>query len=77
MPPLKSAPLGLRLEPRIKWALTAAAKREHRSLANMVEWLVLDYCERAGVRIPEQHGLALGDDDGPTNVEDAPRRGRR
>lgn len=77
MPPLKSAPLGLRVDPRIKWALEAAARRQHRSVANMVEWLVLEHCEQAGIRIPEQGDLALEGDDGRKNAQDAARRGRR
>ena len=48
MSSVKSAPLGLRVAPRIKWTLGVAARREHRSRANMVEWLVLDCCQRAG-----------------------------
>ena len=46
----KSETLNLRVSPALKAALQAAARREHRSVANMVEHLVLRYCE--------QHGLA-------------------
>jgi hypothetical protein len=74
MPPVKSAPLGLRVDPRIKWALESAATREHRSVANMVEWLVLDHCKRVGIRIPEQGDLALEEDDGRKGSTDTARR---
>jgi hypothetical protein len=78
MSTVKSAPLGLRLEPRIKWALEAAATREHRSVANMVEWLVLDHCQRVGIRIPEQGALALEakDDERKGSTDTVRRRGR-
>jgi len=34
--------------------LRAAAQREHRSIANMVEVLIRHYCGRNGIAIPEQ-----------------------
>lgn len=46
----KTEALNLRVSPALKAALQAAARKEHRSMANMVEHLVLKYCE--------QHGLA-------------------
>jgi len=47
----KTETLNLRVSRRLKAALQAAARREHRSMANMVEHLVLGYCE--------EHGLIL------------------
>ena len=44
----KTATLTLRLDPTLKDALRNAAKQEHRSLANMVEVMILDYCGRHG-----------------------------
>lgn len=41
----KSETLNLRVSPQFKAALQAAARRERRSMANMVEYLVLAYCE--------------------------------
>lgn len=38
-------------------SLPTAAEREHRSVANMVEVLVLDWCGRTGIAIPEQAEL--------------------
>ena len=45
----KTETLNLRVSPRLKAALQAAARREHRSMANMVEHLVLGYCEEHGL----------------------------
>lgn len=55
----KTATLNLRVSPRLKAALQAAARREHRSMANMVEYLVLAYCEEHRlVGAEEQEGRA-------------------
>lgn len=45
----KTATLTLRIEPEIKQALQRAAEREHRSIANMVEVLVLEHCKAKGI----------------------------
>lgn len=37
--------------------MRTAADREHRSIANMVEVLIRDYCGRNGIAIPEQGAL--------------------
>ena len=42
----KTETLNLRVSPHFKVALLAAARRERRSMANMVEHLVLAYCEQ-------------------------------
>lgn len=42
----KTATLTLRMDPSLKEALRNAAQQEHRSIANMVEVMILDYCER-------------------------------
>jgi len=43
--------LTLRIEPEIKEALQHAAELEHRSIANMVEVLIRDYCGRNDITI--------------------------
>lgn len=48
----KTATLTLRLDPTLKEALRNAAEREHRSLANMVEVMILDYCGRHDHTVP-------------------------
>lgn len=50
----KTTTLTFRIEPPLKEALRTAAEREHRSIANMVEVLIRDYCGRNGIAIPEQ-----------------------
>lgn len=50
----KTATLTFRIEPGLKEALRTAAEQEHRSIANMVEVMIRDYCGRNGVTIPEQ-----------------------
>jgi hypothetical protein len=53
----KTSTLTFRIEPALKEALRAAAEREHRSIANMVEVLIRDYCGRNDIPIPEQAAL--------------------
>jgi hypothetical protein len=53
MPRTKTATLALRIDPGLKEALRTAAQQEHRSIANMVEVLIRDYCGRNGIAIEE------------------------
>ena len=53
----KTAALNLRIHPNIKEAIRIAAKKDHRSVANMVETLIIQHCEKAGISIPEQQAL--------------------
>lgn len=46
MPRLKGETLSIRTSPEIKELLRLAADREHRSVASMVEVLVLEYARR-------------------------------
>lgn len=48
----KTATLSFRIDPGLKEALRIAADLEHRSIANMVEVLIRDYCEQRGIEIP-------------------------
>ena len=45
----KSEVVSVRVEPHIKAALQSAAEREMRSLANMIEVMVVAYCRTNGV----------------------------
>lgn len=45
----KSEAVSVRVEPHIKAALQSAAGREMRSLANMIEVMVVAYCRANGV----------------------------
>lgn len=53
MPICKSTTLTFRIKPILKEALRTAASQEHRSLSNMVEMLILDYCARKDIDIKE------------------------
>lgn len=48
---VKTATLSFRIKPGLKEALRAAAEQEHRSIANMIEVMILQYCGRNGVAI--------------------------
>ena len=45
----KTAHLTFRINPRLKEALCEAAEQQHRSIANMVEVLIRDYCDQHGI----------------------------
>lgn len=49
----KATTLTLRIDPAVKEGLRAVAAQEHRSLANMIQVMIRDYCGREGVAIPE------------------------
>lgn len=49
MPAAKTATVTFRIAPVIKHALHEVAEREHRSLANMVEVMIRDWCRREWV----------------------------
>ena len=59
----KTATLNLRVDPGVKEAIRIAAENEHRSIANMVEILIRDHCERVGISIPEQQEMFKESDD--------------
>ncbi len=50
----KTSTLTFRIEPALKDALRAAAEKEHRSIANMIEMMIRDYCGRVGIEIQQQ-----------------------
>ncbi len=62
----KTATLTFRIDPAVKEALRTAAAREHRSIANMVEVLIRDYCGRYDIAIPELRDVLEGDKNGQT-----------
>lgn len=47
----KTRPTSFRLNPTLLAALKAAAEREHRSQANMLEVMVREYCTLHGVDV--------------------------
>ena len=50
----KTTTLTFRIEPGLKEAVRTAADLEHRSIANMVEVMIRDYCGRVGVTIQDK-----------------------
>ncbi len=57
MSPNKTATLNLRIDPVLKEVVRIAAEQQHRSVANFVEVLIREHCEREGIAIPEQSEL--------------------
>ena len=53
----KTTTLTFRIKPTLKEALRTAAESEHRSIANMVEVLIRDYCNRNDITIQQQPPL--------------------
>ncbi len=51
MKQLKDETISIRTSSDIKSALKIAAEREHRSLASMIEVLVLDYAQKNGLQL--------------------------
>jgi hypothetical protein len=49
LPVTKTEVVSIRVPPDVKAALVAAAELERRSLATMVEVMVLDYCKAHGI----------------------------
>jgi len=49
----KTATLSFRIEPGLKGALRTAAEQEHRSIANMVEVMIRDYCGQNAIAVDE------------------------
>lgn len=48
----KTTTLTFRIEPNLKEALRTAAESDHRSIANMIEVMIREYCGRVGIAIP-------------------------
>mgnify|MGYP003626277458 CR=1 FL=1 len=54
----KTATLTIRIEPNLKEALRVAAQDEHRSIANMVEMMIREHCDKNNIAIetPKKSG---------------------
>jgi hypothetical protein len=63
----KTTTLTFRIEPGLKDAVRAAAELEHRSIANMIEIMIRDYCGRKEIAIAETgRPAAKGSKKGPS-----------
>ena len=49
----KSTTLTVRIHPAVKEGLRAVAEQERRSLANMIDVMIRDYCGRSDITIDE------------------------
>lgn len=49
---VRSSPAAFRFDPDVKKALAVIAAREGRSMANMLEWLIKQHCEREALGWP-------------------------
>lgn len=49
----KTATLTIRVDPNLKEALRSAAQAEHRSIANMIEVMIREHCEKKGIAIEQ------------------------
>lgn len=58
----KSATLTLRIDPAVKGLLSLAAEADRRSQANMVEVMVIQYCEQRGLIDKASRSLLAGPD---------------
>jgi len=56
MPSPKSTNLNLRIAPEVKEALKEAAERERRSISNMLEYLIVQHCQRNEIPIDKLRG---------------------
>ena len=50
----KSSTLTVRVHPTVKERLQNIADQERRSLANMIEVMIRDYCSRNGIEIEDE-----------------------
>ena len=64
MPGAKTATLTFRMDPDLKEALRLAAERERRSITNMIEVLIQEYCRENGVPIESTDAME-GEEGGP------------
>ncbi len=53
----KTKTLTLRIDPLIKEGLRIVAEQEHRSMTNMIEVMIKEYCQQHNVTVPEQQSI--------------------
>ena len=51
-PKTKTVAMTLRVDPQVKAAAEIAAERDHRSLTNFVEVLILKHCQGLNIQAP-------------------------
>lgn len=50
----KTETLNLRMSPELKELVRVAAARDHRTIANFIEVLVREHCDRLGIDIDQE-----------------------
>lgn len=50
----KTETLNLRVSPELKELIRLAADRDHRTIANFIEVLVREHCDRLGVEVGQE-----------------------
>lgn len=56
----KTDKLNIRLAPEVKEALRAIAEREHRTISNMIEALILEKSKKLGIPVKRQGEKSQG-----------------
>jgi len=72
MTALKSPPTTFRFHPKVKDSLLFISDRDGRSMANMLEWLIMQHCDREGMGWPPK-GLESKVESQPKPRARAPR----
>jgi hypothetical protein len=50
-PKLKTASMTLRIEPAVKHAAKIAARADRRSVASLIEWLIVRHCNANKIKV--------------------------
>lgn len=64
----KTTTLTFRIEPGLKAAVCTAAAREDRSIANMIDVMIRDYCGRKDITIHKRQPLFDEDQKSPREI---------
>jgi uncharacterized protein (DUF1778 family) len=54
----KTEAINLRMSPAVKGLLRAAAERDHRTLSNLMEVLILEHCQKLGIEAQPEAPVA-------------------
>jgi len=54
----KTEAINLRMSPAVKGLLRAAAERDHRTLSNLMEVLILEHCRKLGIEAQPEAAVA-------------------
>lgn len=75
MSALKTETITVRIEPAVKAGLKTAAEQERRSLANMIEVMIRDYCGRSGIPIDKPSAVTESTAESSTETKKNARSG--